>query len=110
LSVETISRDYIIANYRPRDWRSVGDKKFNLEERNYDPVSGRMNSRMILVGPGIFREHELSLRLYSLPELIEVFKNAGFDYVRAYDSTTGEDYDMKSSRILLVMEKRVGQN
>ena len=105
LAVDTINRDAVIANFQPRSWHSTGEKTFNLEERSYDPVTGRMNNKMILVGPDIYHEQEFSLRVYTLNELIRVFEKAGFKYVKAYDGVTGEDYTVKSFRILLVMEK-----
>jgi len=41
MALETMNRDYIIANYQTSAWHYVGDRLFALEERSYDPLTGR---------------------------------------------------------------------
>jgi len=43
--------------------------------------------------------------VYSAPELLHMFKQAGFSEVDIYGSLAGDDYDMNADRLVLVAHK-----
>jgi SAM-dependent methyltransferase len=75
--VELINRDWLLANFEPLGWRET-KKGYVLERRQMDILRSRLDSEWIHTdGSETSRKH-LSLRVYSVHELVGLLADAGF--------------------------------
>lgn len=77
--IDVINRDWLIKHFRPHSWAELRDG-FMLERRELDSARSRMNSEWVFVDKRN-REIErktITLRIYSLHELLDVLERAGF--------------------------------
>ena len=70
--IELMCRDYLVRIFRSRDWYETSEGVSVLEERTFDPLTGRNNARQITLYPDGHRsEAYSSLRFYTLTELAQ---------------------------------------
>lgn len=101
--VETINLYGVLRRFEPRAWHRLGDGRLLLEERSFDPWTGRMHSGWTLVEPnGEHIEMAFATRTYTLVELTEMMHAAGFEVERAYGDYQGSEYRVESRRLILV--------
>ena len=68
--LETINLHGVLRRFEPRAWHELGDGRLLLEERAFDPWTGRMHSGWTLVEPSGERiEMAFATRAYTLVEL-----------------------------------------
>jgi ubiquinone/menaquinone biosynthesis C-methylase UbiE len=94
LVLQLINRDWIMANFSARDWYAVGDVKV-LEEREFDYTRSISKGVWTFVKEGEIRSHRVSVRSYSLHELIEMFRKVGFVDIKAFGSTEDEPVSLQ---------------
>jgi SAM-dependent methyltransferase len=88
-ALEIGNRDWLVRNFKERDF-SRHEGLIVLEERELDAESSRMHSTWtFLVEKGernfnLERQITIDHRVWSLHELIELFKKTGWDFVKAY--------------------------
>jgi len=99
------NRDGLLMRYQPRDWWQTESGDFVMEERRFDPVRGRGNTRILLVGEGRRITHDLSIRWYSVPELDRMLKSAGLWIRNLYGDLDGSEYGLEASRLVVIAEK-----
>lgn len=105
LLIDTINRDHIVRSPQWRQWMPMG-KGVVVETPAFDWNRGRLNSRRLLVFPdGRRKETRLSLRLYTLAELVVMFERAGLTVTHAFGDFTGGDYTVDSPRIIIAGRK-----
>ena len=78
--IETINLHGVLRRFEPRAWHELGGGRLLLEERAFDPWTGRMHSGWTLVEPSGERiEMSFATRAYTLVELAGMMADAGFD-------------------------------
>ncbi|MCG5052013.1 MAG: class I SAM-dependent methyltransferase [Myxococcales bacterium] len=105
--IDTPAADSLPNSFRPRSWSWVDEKAGLrlLEETAFDPYSSRITTHWTLLGPNLCVERDSTIRLYTVRELDELFRRAGFARIEAYDGHQEGPYTMLSRRLLLVAWK-----
>lgn len=84
LVLETMHRDRGVARFPARSWDELADGAFFLQEREWDPVASTVTMRHILAPPGGGPdERRIVHRAYSITELVEMLRRAGFGEVES---------------------------
>lgn len=84
-----------------RIWWPVGDL-LALEERGFDHVTSRVESKWTFLRGSRVEKKTLSLRLYTYRELCSMLEEAGFGSHRAYGSLDWEPFGLGSTWLYLV--------
>jgi ubiquinone/menaquinone biosynthesis C-methylase UbiE len=102
LIVETMHRDRVVRTYRPRVWDELPDGGFVLQEHEWEPLSSTVRMRHVLVtSDGELRERRAVHRLYTVTELAELGRAAGFSQVEALGGWDGEPMTVETPRVVL---------
>lgn len=96
--VHVINRDWIMAQFQPRGWMEIGELKV-LEERAFDYEHSVMHGKWHFLRDGEEKVIEVPLRMYSLHELMALFRRAGFVDLE----TCGSEKDEPVSRTQRMM-------
>ena len=91
----------LLSGWQSRDWGRVGDAVL-LEERRFDAPSSRVEGKWTLLRDGRESVWTSSVRMYTLRELTEVCRRAGFSDVDVIDHSTGDTTDAMPGRLFLV--------
>lgn len=75
--IDLINRDWLIKNFQPYGWMERGNG-YVLEHRHFDLVRSRINSDWAYIGDGGVERREVSIRVYSAHELVELLERSGF--------------------------------
>ena len=77
-----------------------------LEERRFDLLSSRCETRMTLLYPdGRRQEYCYSVRTYSLTELAKMLSSAGLSLEAYYGGLDGSELTLESRRLAVVARK-----
>ncbi len=91
LLVGTTHRDRVVRGARDSEWDERPDATLVLQHRSFDPVTGRLDARLVVVTPdGARTETHLRPRIYSLTELVAEITAAGFTGVACFGGWAGE--------------------
>jgi len=80
---DVVHRDYIVRHFQSRGW-SEHDGEYLMEERSFDLATSRNECSWVYVGKQGRTEKPVSLRMYSLHELVAMFTRAGLEYKEAW--------------------------
>ena len=75
--IELINRDWLIVNFEAVGWHEIPGG-YVLEKRTLDALSSRLNAEWIYMRKESVARKRLSLRLYSVHELVALLERAGF--------------------------------
>lgn len=104
--LECMHRDYIVRNFRQGEIVHAEDGSIFLSERKFEHLTSRINGVSSLIEPdGKITERKLSLRIYSLHELLNMFKNNGFEILEVYGENKKE-FNLDSPRVCVVARKK----
>ena len=107
LLLDTINREWVLANYVQNDWHTDDDGNTFLEHREFDLVTGRNHVTFTIVtADGTRREspgHDI--RLYTLTELVRLFDASGLRVSATYGDYDGSPYAINSPRMIVVATK-----
>jgi 2-polyprenyl-3-methyl-5-hydroxy-6-metoxy-1,4-benzoquinol methylase len=104
--LETVNLYAVLRRFEPRSWHELGDGRMLLEERAFDPWTGRMRSGWVLLEPSGERiEMAFATRAYTLVELARMLTSVGFDVERAYGDYQGSEYAVDSRRMIVVARR-----
>jgi 2-polyprenyl-3-methyl-5-hydroxy-6-metoxy-1,4-benzoquinol methylase len=104
--IETINLHGVLRRFEPRAWHELGGGRLLLEERAFDPWTGRMHSGWTLVQPSGERiEMSFATRAYTLVELTGMMVEAGFDVEGAWGDYQGSDYRVDSRRMIVLARR-----
>jgi SAM-dependent methyltransferase len=106
--LDTLNPLWLARGFRPRDWAELEDGTLFLEERDYDPLSGRIVGIWTFVRPdGTRSELRHSLRLYTPAELASLFRAAGLAVEGAWADFDGEPlgFGSEGHRLILLGRK-----
>ncbi len=102
--LELQNRDWLIKNFRPRDWREYPNF-FVLEEITMNFERNRIESRWIVLRGAERKEYTLSLRVFTLAELLELFAQAGLKVLGYYGGLRQEPWSVEARRLAIVAER-----
>jgi SAM-dependent methyltransferase len=106
LMIETINLHGVLRRFEPRAWHELGAGRLLLEERAFDPWTGRMHSGWTLVEPSGERiEMSFATRAYTLVELTGMMAAAGFDVEAAWGDYQGSEYRVDSRRMIVLARR-----
>jgi hypothetical protein len=102
LIVETMHRDRLVRTFRPRAWEELPDGGFLLQAHEWDPLASTVAMRHVLVtADGEVRERTALHRLYTITELAEMGRAAGFCEVEAFGGWEDEPVTVETARVVL---------
>lgn len=107
LLLDTINREWVLANYVQNDWHTDDDGNTFLEHREFDLFTGRNHVTFsIVAAEGTRREspgHDV--RLYTLTELVRLFDAASLCVSATYGNYDGSPYSINTPRMIVVATK-----
>jgi SAM-dependent methyltransferase len=98
--IDTVVADGVLAQFKERDWFSRGDG-FVLTENQWAPGSSRIEADWTFVHNGRVDVRHSSVRVYTVHELCELLRTAGFTSFEARDDDL-EPYHLGSGRVWMV--------
>ncbi len=102
--LELQNRDWLIKHLQARDW--VERPGFLvLDERKFNFARNRIESRWIVLKGAERKEYTLSLRVFTLAELLELFAQAGLKVLGYYGGLRGEPWSLEANRLALLAER-----
>ncbi|GAB6877458.1 DUF309 domain-containing protein [Thermaerobacter litoralis] len=102
--LETQHRDALLGRFAPYNVVERGDDVL-IDAHRWDPVTGRIITRRTIRRAGQVRRGEFFVRLYTPPELANLFEQAGLEVKGFYDET-GAALSAQSRRLVVVGHKR----
>jgi SAM-dependent methyltransferase len=102
--VDTHIAETVLPRFQERGWQRVGDI-LALENRSWDPESGRIDVEWTLIGKGKEETLESSIRIYSYREFCNILRDAGFSECTGHGSWKGGPLQVRSLRALMVATK-----
>ena len=107
LLLDTINREWVLANYVQNDWHTDDDGNTFLEHREFNLRTGRNHVTFsIVTADGTRREspgHDV--RLYTLTELVRLLDAAGLRMSAIYGDYDGSPYAINTPRMIVVATK-----
>lgn len=101
--LDVMNRDWLVRNFQPMGWRADDEGWFVLEERTFDHLSGRVETRWIFIArDGVRYERLSSIRLYTASELRTMLERAGLQVINLFGDYDGSTYTWDSQRLIIV--------
>lgn len=105
--MELMHRDCLARMFQPRGWYETEAGLKVLEQRGFDPLTGRNDVRVITIYPdGAVKEAHHSVRIYTLTELARMLTSAGLQVEATYGGTDGSPFTLESRRLIVLSRKR----
>lgn len=101
--VELNHKDGLLPNWVPSTVEQAGDR-IMIDERVFDPATGRSNSRRTIIRDGAVRHSSFFVRMFSFTELRDWLLQAGFASVVGF-AGDGSTLTAASRRMILIAEK-----
>jgi hypothetical protein len=98
--IDTLCAEALLPVFRERDWFEAAET-FVLEHRTYVVGTGRVETRWTFLRGAERHEQTTSIRVYTLPELTGLLREAGFTAFSAFDDELAP-FDLGSRRLWLV--------
>ena len=103
--IDFMNRNWLIRNFKARDWNELPDGTFLLTERKHDDIRGLNSDRRIEIRNGVVSETATSLRVYTTNELVSMAESVGFTLKESFGDFEGTPLGIKSSRTILQFVK-----
>ncbi|MFA0739933.1 MAG: hypothetical protein DFNUSKGM_000029 [Candidatus Fervidibacter sacchari] len=101
--LDVVNRDRLVRDFQGREWHAADEGWLVLEERTFDHLSGRMETRWICVArDGVRYERLSSVRLYTASELRTMLEQAGLKVKDLFGDYDGSPYSWDSQRLIVV--------
>ena len=107
LVMQVMNRDWLVANYQPRDWQEVDGYGIVWQERTFDPVRGVNHGSHRWrdpAGGNARRDH--TLRVYTATELDTMLRSAGLSPCGWFGDLTGQPFTHRSRWIVVAADRR----
>jgi SAM-dependent methyltransferase len=98
--IDTVGAEALVANFRERDWFTAADVDV-LERRTYVVGTGRIETEWTFVRGAERVVQTTSVRAYTIPELTDLLREAGFTGFSALDDEL-EPYGVGSRRLWMI--------
>jgi len=105
--LELQNRDWLIKHFQAHDWQERPGCLV-LEERTLNLERSRIESRWIVLRGAERKEYALSLRLFTLAELLRLFAQAGLKVLGYYGGLRQELLSLETRRLALLAERAAG--
>lgn len=104
--LDVINRDRIVRTFREKDWQQLSDGAIVITEKQFDHATGRnLEKRVRIWKTGKREEFSLIVRMYTVTELVAMFRKAGLTLKEMYGNYNGDPLTFDSKRYILVAEK-----
>ena len=104
--LETVNLYAVLRRFEPKSWHELGYGRMLLEDRSFDPYTGKMLSSWTLVEPtGERIEMAFATRAYTLVELVRMLTSVGFEVERAFGDYQGSEYAIDSRRMIVIARR-----
>ena len=105
--IDLINREWVVSNYVREERKVVPNGTVYEERREIDLLLSRINNSFTVTPPdGTAHNTEgLTIRLYSLTELVRKLEAAGLVYRTVYGGYELERYGVESRRMIVVADK-----
>jgi len=101
--LDVVNRDRLVRDFQAREWHAADEGWLVLEERTFDHLSGRMETRWVCVArDGVRYERLSSVRLYTASELRMMLERAGLKVTNLFGDYDGSPYSWDSQRLIVV--------
>jgi SAM-dependent methyltransferase len=101
--LDVVNRDRLVRDFQAREWNAADEGWLVLEERTFDHLSGRMETRWVCVArDGVRYERLSSVRLYTASELRTMLERAGLKVTNLFGDYDGSPYSWDSQRLIVV--------
>ncbi|MFA0734827.1 MAG: hypothetical protein OGMRLDGQ_001327 [Candidatus Fervidibacter sp.] len=101
--LDVVNRDRLVRDFQAREWHAADEGWLVLEERTFDHLSGRMETRWVCVArDGVRYERLSSVRLYTTSELRTMLERAGLKVTNLFGDYDGSPYSWDSQRLIVV--------
>jgi len=106
LLLDVVNRDRLVRDFQGREWHAADEGWLVLEEREWDLLSGRVETRWVCVArDGVRYERRSSVRLYTLAELRVMLERQGLKVAKVFGDYDGRPYSWDTPRLLLVAQR-----
>lgn len=105
LVMDLFGREILARIFSERHWEEDESGGLLLEEREILDSWTRSRTRWIYLKDGERFEHVFELRVYAADQLMDLLRRVGFTDVVAHGSFTGDPYDDKAMRLVVVARK-----
>ena len=105
--IDLINREWVVSNYVREERKVVPNGTVYEERREIDLLHSRINNSFTVTSPDGTAHHTdgLTIRLYSLTELVRKLEAAGLVYRTVYGGYELERYCVESRRMIVVADK-----
>jgi SAM-dependent methyltransferase len=101
--LDVVNRDRLVRDFQAREWHAADEGWLVLEERTFDHLSGRMETRWVCVArDGVRYERLSSVRLYTASELRTMLERAGLKVTNLFGDYDGSPYSWDSQHLIVV--------
>jgi SAM-dependent methyltransferase len=105
--LDFMNRNWLIQNFKAKDWRELPSGALLLIEREHDDIRGRNLDRRTKIKDGVVGETATtSLRVYTTNELVSMAENVGFTFNEAFGGFESNPLGLNSRRTILHFEKQ----
>jgi len=108
LLVDVLNKEWLMRHFEPNFWEpgEEGRGAVVLEQISFDFRKGRLeNKRTIVSADGKRTPSFLSVRMYTLTEMISQTERAGLNHLQCWGGFDGSAYGMDSARMLTLAER-----
>jgi SAM-dependent methyltransferase len=102
--LDIANREAVICGFRPRQRRGRRGN-YVIEEARLDLERGRLTGTWTFIRDGQRSQHDVSIRLYALHELVAMVEAQGLQLAGAFGDYASTPYDQTSPRCIVVAEK-----
>lgn len=107
--METMNAQWLVRNFSPRAESTLQNGTSVIEERSYDPATGRSSATWTLTRTdGRRSEMRHSMRVYSCPELCGMLADAGLQVDGMWGGVDGKEHTVDRRRLVLRARKPHG--
>jgi SAM-dependent methyltransferase len=108
LLLDVLNKEWLMRHFEPNYWERGEDGRGSvvLDQISFDFEKGRLdNKRTIVASDGKRTPSFLSVRIYTLTELIAQAERAGLTYLRSHGTFDGDAYGLESPRLVALFER-----
>lgn len=102
--LDTVSRDWLLKHFVSSDWMERGGAKL-LHQRTFDFKTSLEHCHWTFLHDGTEQTYEVTLRWYSVHEVLNMFKKAGFVDIETFGAFDEKPIDFNTRRFFVVGRK-----
>ncbi len=103
--LDIINRDFVVKNFRAKDWDRLEDGTLVLEENILDLMTNRTKNYRTIIDKKGERTISFELRLYTLQELVSLLEKVDLKVIQTYGKKDKSPYSIDSGRMIILSQK-----